>query len=488
MTDSNRLRLTSIREVTLGTTPGTPRMRTARIRNESLAISPQFVNPEELRDDRMDTDQIKVNETNGGGIDFALSYPVPGSPLSNWFESAMFNPWNNMPEFDNDGTADSVIEGVTDSSDTFTVVSGGGGAVANHLARMTGFAAGANNGLFKVDSSTATTIVVAGTPTLVDDTAPAANARIKIVGFEGDSGDVTATATGLASTSLDFTTLGLAVGQWIKIGGTGAAYRFATEALNTWARITAIAATALTLDNLPSAWTTDNGSGKTIRVFAGDYIRNGVTTLGETIERGFMGQQTPTYVVQTGMVAGQLQLNIASDQPITGSFNFTGMGGSVSTTTLDATPDAATTNRAMAANANVGRIAESGALISAPNWARSLSIQLNNNLRQKNAMDTVGAVDIGNGTCSVSGTVTTYFGSATLLQKLLAGEIGALNSRFQKDNQAVVTTLPRLTFTDGTPNASGRNTDVELPLQWSASVDSLTNCHIQFDRIEYYEA
>ena len=74
---------------------------------------------------------------------------------------------------------------------------------------------------------------------------------MKVVGFQAASGDITATATGLGSTSLDFTTLGLAVGQWIKIGGSATADKFATAALNSTARITAIAATALTLDHLP---------------------------------------------------------------------------------------------------------------------------------------------------------------------------------------------------------------------------------------------
>ncbi|TGV23899.1 hypothetical protein EN811_31160, partial [bacterium M00.F.Ca.ET.168.01.1.1] len=88
---------------------------------------------------------------------------------------------------------------------------------------------------------------------ITDEAAPAAAARMKVVGFQGSSGDITATSTGIGSTTLDFTTLGLTVGQWIKIGGIAAGEQFATAALNTFARITAIAANALTLDNLPAA-------------------------------------------------------------------------------------------------------------------------------------------------------------------------------------------------------------------------------------------
>ena len=488
MTDSNRVQMVSVRETVLGTTPASPRMRKARIRSESISYAPTFVRDEEIRDDRMSGDPIKIGEQNSGGVAVSLSYPVPLSPLSDWMESAMYGPWMNTPSFDNDGVADSVITQVADIGDTFTVASGGDAIVANHLARMSGFGDSANNGLFKVSSSTATTIVVAGTPTLADDASPAAAARIKVVGFEGDSGDVTATADGLGSSTLDFTGLGLAVGQWIKIGGTGSDYRFATEALNGWARITAISANALTLDNRPAGWATDAGAAKTIRVFTGDYIRNGTTQLSLSLERGFLGQTTPTYILHSGMVAGQMNWNITTEQRVDGDFTFTGMSGSQSQVPQDAAPDAVDSSPIMSANVNVGRIAESGSVLAAPNFVRSLSIQLNNNLRAPTAVGSIGAVDIGEGDCAVTGTVETYFGDNTLYAKLLNGTVGSLNTRINKGGQAVTFTLPRVTFNSGAPSAGGRNQDVLLPLGYEASKDTLTSCHLQMDRHEYFEA
>lgn len=486
MTDSNRLRLATVREVTFGVTPNTPRMRTARTTGESLQFTPQFVQSAEIRSDRMNSDPIKINETNQGGINYELSYPVPDSPLSDFWRSAMFSDWVNAPAFDNDGTADAVCTGVTDSSDTFAVVSGGAAVKAGHLVRMTGFSNAANNGIFKVASSTGTTIVL-GTTSLTDEAAPPAAARIKVVGFQGASGDVTAIANGLGSTALDFTTLGLAVGQWVKIGGTATGDKFATAACNDWARITAISATALTLDNLPAGWATDSGTGKTIKVWFGDYIRNGVTQTSLTIERGFMGQAVPTYIQQTGMVVGQATLNYTTEAIVNGSFNFMGLTGAQSTTSLDASPDAETTNAIMAANVNVGRIAESGSAVLSPNYVRSATISLNNNLRQITAVGYVGAVDIGEGESAASGTLETYFGSNALLAKLLAGTVGSINLRAAKNNQAIVVTVPRATFTDGSPSAGSKNTDVMLPLAFMASKDSTTGCQLQMDRVEYYE-
>ncbi|MBL3683997.1 hypothetical protein F2981_02515 [Sinorhizobium meliloti] len=58
--------------------------------------------------------------------------------------------------------------------------------------------------------------------------------------------------------------------------------------MNGWARIVAVTAGKLTLDNLPTGWAANAGAGKTLRVFFGDRIKNGVTMFSNTIERGWL--------------------------------------------------------------------------------------------------------------------------------------------------------------------------------------------------------
>lgn len=486
MTSSNRTQVLLVRETTAGTTPVTPRMRTMRITGEGLSFTPDYVDPDELRADRMLGDPIKVMQASTGPVNFELSYPDDEEAMSEIYRSAYNNPWVNTAQRDNDGTPDSVITDIGTVANTITFLTGTA-FVIGQLVRTSGFTTAANNTVARVTTGGATSLV-ATAGGYVGEAAPPGTARVKVVGFQGASADITATATGLASTVLDFTTLGLVVGQWVKVGGTAAGDMFATAVLNDWMRITAITATALTLDNRPVGWTTDAGTGKTIKVWFGDQIRNGTTQTNFSIEKGFLGQTVPTYIVNTGMVVNTLDHALTSRDKITGSANFVGMGGSQSTTALDASPDAATTGQVMAANANVGRLGENGAQVTSPNWARELTFQINNNLQTQESVDQASPVGVVAFECTVTGKISTYFGDNTLLAKLYAGTASSINARVAKNSQALIYQFPRVTFRSGVPAAGGKNQFVMLDTDFTASIDTtLTNVLALLDRLEYFE-
>lgn len=491
MGTSNRVQLSTVRETTLGTTPNTPRMRGARFTGEALQFNQQFVDSAEIRSDRMLADPIKTMSSSQGSINIEMSYPVDNYPESDMIRSAMYNTWTNAPAFDNDGTADSVITDAGTTSNTYVVTAGGASVKLGHMVRATGFTNSANNKTsgFRVASSTGTTIVGTGL-SLTAETVPPGTARLKVIGFQGVSGDITAAAGGLASTTLDFTTLGLSPGMWLKIDSTTTANGFATAALNDWIRISGtVTSTSIPCDNLPSGWTTDTGTGKTITVYFGDYIQNGTTQTSLSIERGFMDQTTPTYIVNTGMVVDTYDITITSKAVITGAVAFLGMGGSQSTTALDASIDANSTGAIMAANANVGRVGEAGSTLVSPNWANSLKFQIKNNNRQLEAIDSTSPVGINSGECTVTGTIDTYFGSNSQLAKFYAGTVTAINSRIVKNNQALIWQFPRVTYKGGgNPSAGGKNADIHAVFDFSSTYDSgLTLKQVQLDRVEWYQ-
>lgn len=486
---ANRVQVAVVRETTPGTTPTTPRMRLKRFTGAQVNFAPEYVDSDEIRSDRMLGDPILVMQAAAAPIRDELSYPDDESPDSEFYRSLFYSAWSNTPQRDNDGSAASVITDVAASSDTYTVTTGAA-FVEGQLVRATGFGQAGNNSIFRAQSGSGATAVVApSSPGLTDEASPAADARLKVVGFQGASGDIETDGSGLISTTLDFTTLGLVVGQWLKLGGTATGDKFATAANNAWVRISGtITAHDIPLDNLPSGWGTDDGSGKTIKVWFGDQIKNGTTKTALTIERGFLGQSTPTYIVGRGLVAATCQHSIASRQKVTRNWTFQGMGGGQSQAALDASPDAQTAGAVMAANANVGRLAEAGAVLTNPNWARAFEFTINNNLRNVEDVQEQSPVDINEGEFTVTGRADTYFGDNTLLAKFYAGTPTSFSSRIQKNGQAMIFQFPRVVpRTDGNPDEGAKNTDIMLPFGWQSSYDSVTAAHAILDRVEYYE-
>ena len=487
---ANRVRIQSVREVTAGTTPTTPRMRLVRTNDERFTFAPQYIDSAELRYDRMSADSIKVMQAAGGGFTFEMSYPDDNSPLSDFYRSAFYEVWSNTPTWDNDGTADSVITDAGTVANTYAVTSGADAVVVGHLVRATGFTNAANNQVFRVTTGGASPAnTIAGTGLgLAAEAAPPGTAKLKVVGFAGVSGDITASSTGLGATTLNFTTLGLKVGQWIKVGGLAAGDKFSNVAANNdWIRVTAIAAATLTCDNLPLGWGVDNGAGKTIKCWFGDTIKNGSTQTSLTFETGFMDQAAPTYITNTGMVVNTLDHNITARQVITGTLAFMGQGGGQSTTSLDTSPDAATTGRQFAAHANVGRLSDAGSALRAPNWASGLTFQIANNNRVIEDISSASPQGINAGQCAVTGRITSKFGDNTMLAKLYAGTPSSIASIWMKDNQALVWQFPRITYRGGDPQATGLNTDIDLALDWRAALDSVTGSQVILDRVPYYE-
>jgi hypothetical protein len=493
MASSNRTQVTSVKETTVGTTPTTPRMRTRRVNGESLSWVPTFVPSNELRSDGMHAPPIKTGEDSGGGLTFELSYPFPNSPQATDIESAFHAAWTETNSRDNDGTADSVITAVTTAGTILTVTTGTA-FVLGELYKWSGFGVAGNNGNFRCTTGSATAPVFASSG-ITDEAIPPAAARVKCIGFAGVASDITATSTGLGATTLNFTTIpGIAVGKWLKIDSTTSGFGFATAANNTYIRVTAVTATAITCDNLPSGWGVDNGSGKTIRVYFGDQVKNGTTQIGQSIEKGFLGMTTPVYILQPGMVASDYSLDFTAKQVIMGSVSYLGMTGATqSTTSADASPDSATalaTYPVMACSNNVGRIGEAGSALASPNFVKSLQLKVSNPLTAIESVSAVGAVAIGSHDRQVTGTMSTLFGDNSLLTKFFAGTLTSINVRAVKSNLAVIVSLPQVTYDkDGSPNAGASGQDVMLNLGFTASKEeTYTNAMILMDRFEFVDA
>jgi hypothetical protein len=162
-----------------------------------------------------------------------------------------------------------------------------------------------NNGLhvLAATASTSATSLTVGT-TLVVETAPT-KAELTIAGVRAEAGDFVFSISGVEGTltsnngtptsAVDFTTLGLTVGQFVHVGGVTSATQGKNSSGNAVAgfgRITSIAANTLKLDKLSSTLEdfdgTDTGAGGTdiqIDLLFGRFVRNVSVDSAEFLEQ-----------------------------------------------------------------------------------------------------------------------------------------------------------------------------------------------------------
>lgn len=488
MSDANRTAVRFIEESTFATTPASPAFQELRYNSSSLAYSPKTVISDEIRSDRQISDVTLVGYETSGDIATELSY----GNLDPLMRGAFFSDWVLTPERTN-VTADSIITDVAAATGIVTVTTGDAFATGM-LVKASGFTNSANNGVFVSTGGSATTAVFGAGASMTNETAPPAGARLKVVGAQAGSADVAAVispANRLTSTTLNWTTLGLAVGMWVKIGGTTSGQKFATAANNGWARISAIAATYIEFDSVPSGWSADAGTGKTIRVFWGDYMRNGTTERSFTIEQAYEGLAVPEYEYYTGMEVSNMSFEMNSQDIMKAGMSFMGSQATIGTTRFaSATTVATTTNDVLNTSNHVGSIREGGSAVSGPNYVTAVKFSIDNNLRMQNAIGQAGAVGIGVGRANISGSMSTYFGSSSLLSKLRNNTATSYDFRLNDPSgtKAYIFDMPRIKFSGGNPEVSGVDTDIMIELGFTAIRHSTLGYTIQVQRVEYYES
>lgn len=484
MTDSNRVRLGFALEgvdgANFGVTPANPAFQTLRVTAIDLAGKPNTKISDEIRDDRQIPDLILVGQNTDGGFSAELSFGAFDSLI----EATLFGTWAEKPGRIN-LTAGGALTSVAASTGTVALASGA--AIApGHLVRLSGFGQSANNGLFRAGTGSNATNLVAAGAGLVNETTPPVGAALKVVGFQGVAGDLK-TAVGpnrLTSAALDFTTLGLSVGEWVKIGGAAAANRISLAGCNGWARIGAIAANALTLDIAPAGFAASVETTSTVQVWIGDLLRNGVTRRSFTAEESFLGQTTPTHIYHRGLTPSSLKIDVAANEVVKAEIRFVGR----SSTDQDLRVTGASSLPAVAGDvlnsaANVGRLAEGGAALTGPNFVTAFSLSLENNIRALGAVGSLGAVGAGVGRSSVTGRLSTYFGSRALLAKLLANQTSSYDLTLTDSlGRSLLIDLPLLKFSAGAPQVSAADRDVILDLEFQAIRHPTLGCQIQMQR------
>lgn len=215
MSDSSRVQLAGIEEVTWGTTPASA-LSSIRYTSESLGHRIEKVRSDEVRSDRQVTAIVEVGSNVEGGWDFEASYDAHDIYL----EGALSSDFNTDTGF-SAATVDAVDSdnSFNDSGSGFPVL------VPGQWVRVGGFANAANNGWFEIVTRTTGKLVVTGgtlvneseSPTITISDATLTNGVVeKSFSLEKEMSDVTQF---FGFTGCRINTLSLSIASRAKVTG-----------------------------------------------------------------------------------------------------------------------------------------------------------------------------------------------------------------------------------------------------------------------------
>lgn len=511
MSDANRVQVSMVREATIGDIPSSPSFKVLRITSAPrLGVLPKTVVSNELRSDRQIAGLILVDKEAGGEVDYEISF----ASQQELIESVLLSDWVGQGIQQNE-ESDTPISDVTFYAEPspgkaiFTCLSASNNFHNYFLGHTKGFTNSGNNGsifssvsiadggLFTGVSLVGNTKVTLSGSTFVDESTVPTKATLREIGFQGPAGDITASSSGgvyyIGSTLVDFTDFEINKGDWIYIGGSAAANHFAGFSPG-FARVSAsvdVTATKIYLDIVPENFDTDTGAGKEIQIFLGSTITEGVTQIGNTIELKFLDHDPVSYIHLTGMEANTFNMEVASASIVTGKISFMGRSGStqevaISGSTYDNSNFEIGVTDVLNASSHVNQVLIGEAEVAAPNYVTRINIEGKNDLRRKTKVGSIGAVGMGVGNASFTGTVSMHFGNLDYYAEVMANTETSLMICFvDDDGHGLLIDIPSMKWADGYPDISGINTDVMIELAFQAFMHADLQYSIKFQQFHY---
>jgi hypothetical protein len=279
---------------------------------------------------------------------------------------------------------------------------------------------------------------------------------------------VTVTASTISASSVDNSlndsANGLSafvVGQWVKVSGfTGAGI----TANAGFFKIVSVTAAKIVVSG--GTLVTD-AAGESVTIKMGEQVVNGTTLNSFAFEKKYQ-DLTNIFAKYLGMCPQTWKQSVKADQLITGSFGWLGKSETSTTATIGSGYTSAPTNEVMAGVDDIFGIIENGATLSDIN---SLDFGVNNNLRNRLRVGTLGAFSIGTGTFEVEGSAEMYFSTHALMDKYLNFTSTSLAIVISDGaGKSYVVEWPTIKFTDGTRVAGGINQDIMANMKFMAKV------------------
>lgn len=193
--------------------------------------------------------------------------------------------------------------------------------------------------------------------------------------------------------------------------------------------------------------------------WATNVVQNGTTRRSFTFEETYQFVGSQGFRRFTGCQINTLELNLQARQRITGSIGLVGINETTGTAAIaGATYTAPNTETPLTASANVGTIAF-GAITA---QIMSLTLQVNNNLRERPVVGSLVTDSFGAGMCEVTGQVEAYFRSLDLYNAAVAHNNVALTVTFGEAAKRYTILVPRAVLGSPETPPAGQTSDVRV--------------------------
>jgi Phage tail tube protein len=214
-------------------------------------------------------------------------------------------------------------------------------------------------------------------------------------------------------------------------------------------------------------------------------IKNGVVLSSFTIQKHFQDLAVPIFQNFPGCRVGGMSLDFKSGSLLTGSFSVMGLSANNNTAQIVGATFASPGDGEEIFNAvtNLVEIKKDGVTMATK--IKSMTLDLNNNLRGQEAIGTLGNVGIALGRLEIMGDIELYFENSTEYTTFLNATDFELSFKLlDSAGNYYLFTLPRVKYEEGTINAGQIDQDLMVNGKWRALYDSATACMIQLDRHE----
>lgn len=213
-----------------------------------------------------------------------------------------------------------------------------------------------------------------------------------------------------------------------------------------------------------------------------DVLKNGILPKSFTIEETMELGATDSFKRFTGAMVNQGTIDLTARQAARFSFDMMARRETLATAALSgATYTAPNTKGVLTASGSVASL-DVASLSPAPK-VRSLSLQINNNLRVRPVVGSYFSEEFGYGRCDVTGTLNAYFESNALYQAVLdhgGGEISFTLGTVTGEKYLIE--LPNVVFLNGEVVTGGNDQDIMVNIPFRALFDSSESACIKITR------